>query len=239
MRYRLEEMTHGEVRSWKEVILPTGSIEQHGLHMPLGTDTIIAEAVCGRLAGRLNIALCPVLAYGFSGEHTGFSGTVDLGLHAFTAAVERIIASLDASFERIYVINFHGGNSSALDALLKEMSRPNVYLIQYWRAIKYVMESLTDQESIGIEHAGEFETSLMMVLRPDLVTKADTGPEASLSSMGDRIYGRAWRSERMTETGAFGGAGLASPEKGRSLLGASIARLTEIVNDIRENPGRG
>jgi creatinine amidohydrolase len=238
MNYRLEEMTHREVRSWSEAILPTASIEQHGLHMPLGTDTIIAEAVCEKLAGRLDTALCPVLAYGFSGEHMGFSGTVDLGLHAFTAAVERIIASLDASFQRVYVINFHGGNSSALDALLKEMARPNVYLIHYWRAIKDVMESLTDQESIGMEHAGEFETSLMLFLRPDLVGNVDTGPETSISFRGGRIYGRAWRSERITETGAFGGAGLASPEKGRRLLEAGISRLTEIVNDIREDPDR-
>ena len=149
---RLADMTHAEVGDYKEVILPTGSFEQHGLHMPLGTDTIIADAICGEISSRKGIPVCPTLPYGFSPEHLGFPGTIDVGLDAFVSTVSSLVRSLASSFERVYVVNFHGGNSSALEAIIRELSLPNVTLIHFWRAARAAMEDMKEQDSVGIEH---------------------------------------------------------------------------------------
>ena len=231
---RLEEMPYPEIEGFDEVILPMGSIEQHGLHMPLGTDAIIARAVCDELSDRKGIPVCPTLAYGFSGEHSGFPGTIDLGLTAYATAVARIVETLGRSFRTIYIINFHGGNSAALEAVVKDLSRPGVTLVHFWRAARDAMEGMTEQEAIGIEHAGEFETSLMMAIAPELVGEGDRGPKTSISLRGRRVYTKAWHSDELTADGSFGGGGLASGEKGRAFLEACLSKLSEIVDEIRE-----
>lgn len=239
MRIRLDEMSHAEAGKFDEVILPTGSIEQHGLHLPLGTDSMLAESFSTELAVRKGIAVCPPLVFGFSGEHSRFPGTIDIGLGAFTDVVERIVSSLLSTFGRVYIINYHGGNSAALEALVKDLGRDDVYLIHFWRAAKDVMDRLTGQDNIGIEHAGEFETSFMLATRPDLVGEGDRGPDSSISIPGGRIFGKTWFSDEITETGAFGGAVLASAEKGRAFIDSCIDSLSEIIDEIRRDSDRG
>jgi creatinine amidohydrolase len=234
MMARLDEMTYEKAGTFDEVILPLGSVEQHGLHLPLGTDSLIADMVCEGVASELGIALCPTLSFGFSGEHQNFPGTIDLGLSTYMSVVERIIASLERSFDRVYLINFHGGNSSALEALLKELLSPKVHLIHFWRAAQPIMLELTDQKTLAVEHAGEFETSLVLHQRPDLIPEdSDRGPDQSIPLKGGRTYLRGWMSEEMTPTGSFGGARWASAEKGGVFLARSRSRLVEIIDEIR------
>jgi len=237
---RLSEMSYKQARSFEEVLLPIGSIEQHGLHLPLGTDSLIAEMVCDELASRKQMVVCPTLALGFSGEHANFPGTVDLGIDVFLALVERTLDCLGRWFKSIYIVNFHGGNSSALEALLKEMLRPNVTLIHFWRAMHDTMLAMTDQRELGMEHAGEFETSLMLFAKPSLVLEAvDKGPETSISIKGGRAYLKGWRSEELTSVGSFGGAQFASAEKGRAFFEASILKLAEIIDEIQAGSSKG
>jgi len=237
---RLSEISYDRARSFEEVLLPIGSIEQHGLHLPLGTDGLIAEMVCDELASRKQMAVCPTLTIAFSGEHANYPGTIDLGMNVFVALVERTVGCLGRWFKHIYIINFHGGNSSALEALLKEMQRPNVSLIHFWRAMHETMLAMTDQRKLGMEHAGEFETSLMLFAKPSLVFETvDRGPETSISIKGGRSYLKAWRSEELTSVGSFGGAQFASAEKGRAFFEASILKLAEIIDEIRAGSSKG
>jgi len=233
-------MTYKQARSFEEVLLPIGSTEQHGLHLPLGTDSLIAEAVCDELASRKRMAVCPTLTLGFSGEHADFPATIDLGMNVFLALVEKTVACLGRWFKYIYILNFHGGNSSALEALVKEMGRPNVSLIHFWRVMHDTMLAMTDQRKLGMEHAGEFETSLILFAKPSLVLEAvDKGPETSISIKGGRAYLKGWRSEELTSVGSFGGAQLASAEKGRAFFEASIVKLAEIVDEVRAGSSKG
>ena len=197
----------------------------------------MAETISSRLASEKGIVLCPPLVFGFSGEHSGFPGTIDIGLDAFISVVEEVVSSLLKTFDLVYIINFHGGNSAALEALLKEMGRNDVYLIHFWRAVKDVMSRLSEQSEMGIEHAGEFETSFMLATRPDLVGDGDRGPESSISTLGGRTFGRTWFSDEMTQTGAFGGAGLASAEKGGIFIESGLSALAEIIDEIRKDAG--
>ncbi len=239
MRIRLDEMTYDRARSFREIILPVGSTEQHGRHLPLGTDSIIADRVCRELARRKGTALCPVLPFGFSKEHAGFPGTIDLGAEAFMAVVRGIVTSLERTYERVYVVNFHGGNSSALETVTKDMSSPKVRLIHFWRVAKDQMLRMTDQKDLGMEHAGEFETSIMLAAFPELVDhEADRGPPESISIEGDKTCQRAWRAEEITGDGSFGGGRWASAEKGNAFLESVISKLAEIVDGIRDEPAR-
>jgi len=237
MTIELEEMSHREVGKFDEVIFPTGSTEQHGHHLPLGTDSILALTFSTELARKKDIALCPPLKFGFSGEHAGFPGTIDIGLEGFSAAVRGVVQSLLKTFSRVYIINFHGGNSAALEAIVKELGRDDVYLIHFWRAAAKIMSDLTEQDEIGIEHAGEFETSFMLATRPELVGEGKRGPDASISTPGGRTYGRTWLSDQMTETGAFGGAQLATRDKGRAFIEKCLSSLSEIIDEIRKDAG--
>jgi len=234
-RGRLEEMTWEEARSIDGVILPMGSMEQHGLHLPLGTDGIIAQHVCQEVGSLKDLPVCPTLFFGFSREHAGFPGTIDLGLNGFLGVAKGLIRSLRGSFSSVMVINFHGGNSSALEALIRGIDTPGVHLLHFWRAARGIMESMTDQGKVAMEHAGEFETSLMLFLRPDLVRKGkDLGPEQSIPLKGGRIYSRAWHSEEMTPTGTFGGGKWATPEKGEEFFRRSCSKISEIIDEIME-----
>ncbi len=234
---RLDEMSYEEIKGFSEVLIPIGSIEQHGNHLPLGTDSIIATEICEELARREDTVISPTICFGFSKEHSSYPGTIDLGLDGFLSLIEKTVLSLDVCFDMIYLVNFHGGNSSALESLVKKMDLGNLYLIHFWRAMKEFMESSTEQEDLGIEHGGEFETSIMKFLRPELVKPwADLGPDSSLHIEGGRTYMSAWRSEHFTSVGSFGGAKWASEEKGKRLFESSICSLVEVLDEIRK-PG--
>lgn len=106
------------------VLVPIGSTEQHGPHLPLNTDSVIAESVAGRAAEELSARLtppplvAPTLAYGASGEHAGFPGTVSLGHEALHAVIVETVRSLSLWAGRVVFVNGHGGNTATLDAAL-------------------------------------------------------------------------------------------------------------------------
>lgn len=230
---RLDEITYSQAASYREVIIPIGSVEQHGRALPLGTDSIIADEVGRRLASRKGMLVCPTIFFGFSTEHSSFPGTIDLGLDAFLSLVERVVMSLQRDFELLYLVNFHGGNSAALESLVKKINSRRVHLIHFWRAAGPVMERVTDQGEIGIEHAGEFETSLMQYLRPELVAEEISDTADRSVSIGGRTHIRSWHTEEFTEDGSFGGARLASKGKGEVLCSETLDRMEEIIDDIR------
>ncbi len=230
---RLSEMSCEQVGEFEEVIFPVGSTEQHGRHLPLGTDSLIAETVCDEVAARKRMAVCPTLSLPFSPEHANFPGTIDIGMKVFLDLVEGTVACLGRWFKRIYIVNFHGGNSPALEALVREMQRRNVTPIHFWRVMHDTMLAATGQSELGMEHAGEFETSMMLFIGPSLVRPSDNGPRESISIKGGKAYLRGWRSEELTSVGSFGGAAFASEQKGKAFFEASVARLGEIIDEIR------
>src|SRR6187402_563877 len=124
---RFEELTSPEVaaldRDRTVLILPLGSVEQHGRHMPLGTDTMLAHAVSLAAAGQLaDVAVLPPPWYGFSAHHMRFAGTVTLRAETMHALVEDIAASVVAhGFRRLVLLNGHGGNNGIIDVLASKL----------------------------------------------------------------------------------------------------------------------
>src|SRR5581483_12509584 len=93
------------------LLVPLGSTEQHGPHLPLGTDTLVARAVCTRLArARDDVVVAPALPYGSSGEHAGFPGTLSIGQNALELLVVELIRDATRDHDRVLLLNAHGGN---------------------------------------------------------------------------------------------------------------------------------
>jgi len=103
------------------VLVPVGSFEQHGPHLPLDTDTTIASAVAARVGARLSAPVAPPLAYGSGGEHQSFAGTMSIGTDVLRLVVIELVRSLRTWAERVVVINGHGGNMSALSAAVRQL----------------------------------------------------------------------------------------------------------------------
>jgi mycofactocin precursor peptide peptidase len=213
-------VTLGE-RVWPEIggrptlLVPVGSVEQHGPHLPLDTDTRIAAAVAARAAtGALLVA--PPVAYGASGEHEGFAGTVSIGHEALRLLLVKLGRSASRWAARLVFVNGHGGNVSSLVEAVR--------LLRYegrdaaWFACA----------AGGDAHAGRTETSLMLALDPALVRpERAAGNTAPLADLLPEM--RAGGVAAVSPNGVLGDPAGASADEGEQLLAAMSAALDAAI----------
>ncbi|MCS5498807.1 mycofactocin biosynthesis peptidyl-dipeptidase MftE [Cnuibacter physcomitrellae] len=154
----LADLAWPEVPPAGLVLVPVGSTEQHGPHLPFTTDTVIAQAVAVELAERSGAVVAPPLAYGASGEHQSFRGTVSIGHEALASLVVELIRSLSTWAGRIVLVNGHGGNVQTLREVVPRMRRET-------HRVAWLPAGLPG----GDAHAGRTETSLMLHLHPAAV----------------------------------------------------------------------
>jgi len=141
------------------VLVPVGSIEQHGPHLPLETDTLVASAVAHRLGDDLGGYVAPAVSFGASGEHQGFPGVMSIGTDALRHLLVELVRSLSTWAERIVLVNGHGGNIDAVDTAVQQ-------LVDEGHDVQWVPCSVA-----GDAHAGRTETSLLLHLAPWLVRR--------------------------------------------------------------------
>ncbi|WP_131761964.1 mycofactocin biosynthesis peptidyl-dipeptidase MftE, partial [Actinomadura fibrosa] len=209
------------------VLVPVGSTEQHGPHLPLSTDTVIAQAVAERAAGVLEarsggpVLVAPAIAYGASGEHAGFPGTVSIGHDALRTVLVEAVRSLALWAGRVVLVNGHGGNVPTLDAAVGRM-RAEGHDVG-WTAC----------EVPGDAHAGSTETSVMLHLAPHLVRPfgAVTGDARPLAELMPDLVARGVRA--VSPTGVLGDPAGASGERGRVLLEAMVAAVVRRIGGGR------
>jgi creatinine amidohydrolase len=221
------------------VILPVASLEQHGPHLPVDTDTTIGEAVALGTARRLTALgeralVLPVLWTGLSEHHMPFGGTITLGLQAFCGLIEDVCRSVVRhGFRRIVLSNSHGGNENALRTLTDELTvKLGVPIIQFsypYAAQPAIAAILRTQG--GVRHACEAETAMMLALRPELVASARIPPRADDASSSDSGLYR-WRSFAVrTPTGVRGNPDAGTAEQGERLLAAIAETLAGKLAD--------
>ena len=249
--YRYNRLTWAEMNDaiarQPVVILPTGSTEQHGRHLPLDVDVFLAESVCleaGRRAPDRVLVLPPV-AYGLNLHHIDFPGTIHIEPEVFIAFCLNITKSVAYhGFEKILLVNGHGSNTPLIDLVARKTTLATDSLCA---AVNYIPLALAAFERVRdtavIAHADEFETSLYLHLAPERV-------RMDLAGAGDDVRGRYLSSDstanypvrfndywgRWTTLGVHGDATTATAEKGRVIFEAAVAELLAIVDEWRAWP---
>lgn len=215
---RLDRLSWPQVRS-ALLVVPLGSCEQHGPHLPFDVDTCVAAAVTSRFGDTAqDVLVAPALAYGASGEHEGFAGTLSIGSAALALLLIELGRSASRWAGRLLLVNGHGGNVEALltaTTRLREEGRDAAW----W--------------SCGIPggdaHAGRTETSLMLTLRPDDVQldSAQPGLVEPLTELLPAL--RRSGVAAVSPNGVLGDPRGASAEEGDRLLALLAQRLREDV----------
>lgn len=211
------------------VLVPVGSTEQHGPHLPLATDTVVARAVAEGTAARLPgpVFVAPAIAYGNSGEHAGFPGTVSIGHEGLRIVLVETVRSLALWASRTVFVNGHGGNVRTLAVAVAQMRKEGHDVS--WTGCAFPG---------GDAHAGRTETSVMLHLTPDDVDMSsaaagDVRPIAEI--MPDLISGGV---RAAAPNGVLGDPTGASAEEGSRLLETLIEATARRITAAAPN-GRG
>jgi creatinine amidohydrolase len=260
-KYRYDELTWPEIREavprQPVVVLPFGSVEDHGPHLPLSTDNVILEAICyeaGRRAAGATLVM-PCIAYGLDEHHMDFPGTVSVDMRTLVELVSDVAASpARHGFTHVLIANGHGSNSSIADLAARRVVldtgivcgavSPNAAIDP--TLAEPALSTMRASGPGGVAHAGEYETAMMLHLRPDLVQmdKAvrEVGqikqqyfswdhPEPSVLTWQD------WWS-RMSDSGICGDPTVATAEFGQSLFETTVENLVKFLREFRTIPLR-
>jgi creatinine amidohydrolase len=249
---RWEELSVSEIetldREGTLLLLPLGSVEQHGRHLPVGTDTMLASevsiAAAKRLSGRA--AVLPSPWYGLSPHHMRFPGTITLTAQTMIALVEDIAASVVAhGFRRLVMVNGHGGNIGLIDVLSSTLGhrfygQARIAGLTYFQLAEDAIAKLRISLPGGMGHACEFETAMMQHLRPDLVSierAQTTYPDAGSAYLSTDLLGhsrvRTYKDfGDLSPSGTLGDPSLASREAGERFHNAVVEELVKFLEDF-------
>lgn len=222
------------------VLLPVASTEQHGPHLATGVDAVLCTEACRRTAMRVAktrpIVVGPCVWMGLAEHHVAFGGTFSLSLATWHAVLRDLCSSMQrAGFEKIAIINGHGGNMAALAALTTDLTRETglaVAATSYWDLAHAsgLFDEILDTQS-GVQHACEAETSMMMAVAADDVRLENLdqafGPDLPMGrALGSGL--NRWRSfAELSPSGVLGDARVATAAKGERLLDGAADLLAE------------
>ncbi len=233
-------------------VLAMGATEQHGSHLPLGTDTMIARGLIDRSRQHVDspgtVLTLPPVAIGKSSEHTSFPGTFTHAPETLLSMIRQIGAGLAASnMRRLVIVNAHGGQPQIVDLAAQDLRDRHDMLVVRANYMTWPLPShLTGRDPEG-HHGGMMETSIMLALHPGLVDMTKAGHFASAATSlasrhrrfghGGRL-GFAWRAEDLNREGVVGRAADATAALGEELLDHYGQILGELISDALDiDPG--
>ncbi|GAB7093884.1 creatininase family protein [Halolamina litorea] len=235
------------------LVVPIGALEQHGHHLPTGTDTILVEAVATRAAeyvaeaDDVPVLTTPPLWLGHSPHHLPFGGTVSADFETLHDVLSQIADSaLGNDFDTILFLNGHGGNrpliAAATGRVGAEQPDTEVLGLTYFELGTYFMDEIRESDLGGMAHGGELETSMMLHLTPELVdeelmaaTQWETEYEQAPSDLlGPGPLNVTLDVEEWSESGAMGDVSRVSAEKGERMLEGFVDELAALLVAISE-----
>ena len=230
MSTRLLELSRAEAgergAAGAACLLPVGALEQHGEHLPVGTDSLLVEAVCLRAAAsaRRDVVVAPTVWTGLSPHHVRLGVTVTLEPELLLELVRSIVSSLRLWFPRVVIVNGHGGNRGWLGALaLVE----GCQLVNYWELVEpSLLGELFPVDLGSIGHAGQAETSAMLATAPGLVRGTTAAFEPITRERDPFLL------PDMGASGVLGDPSSASAEAGERFLAAACDGLAELLDTL-------
>jgi creatinine amidohydrolase len=232
---RLLELTRAEARDrgrdGAACLLPVGSLEQHGEHLPVGTDSLLVEHVCLQAAGRArrDTVVAPTVWTGLSPHHVRLGPTVTLEPELALQLTRSVVRSLRGWFGHVAVVNGHGGNRGWLEALglVDECA-----VVNYWELVDdATLRELFPADLGSIGHAGQAETSAMLSAYPALVGDAAGKPFEPILREND-----AFRLPDMGASGVLGDPTTAGAGAGAAFLDAAVQGLAALLDALPTTP---
>ena len=233
-------------------IVPIAAVEQHGPHLPVGTDMILNQGCLDLLVQRapagLDIRILPIQQVGKSNEHIWQKGTVTHTAHTLIDAWFELGQSISrAGVKKLVFINSHGGNESVMDIVGRELRvREQMLVVKTgWTRFQPPDGLLTDIEKRHGIHAGDPETSLMMLFRPDLVHTEKLDDFRSIAARDEQqfkylrptgTHAYSWIASDLNPSGAVGNAANASAERGRTIAEAEVTGMLELLAEVERFP---
>jgi creatinine amidohydrolase len=234
------------------MIVPVGSTEAHGPHLPLDVDTHQAGHIAGLVAERTGAVVAPPLPYGYATTWMGFAGTVTLQASTFETVVYEIVTSLlQHGFEKLIVLNGHRPNGTVIDVAARRAiddlpagRAAEVTALSYWEPGAAAVHALRRSKVGGMGHACEFETSVQLATRAELVHMERlegvhtplVGWDLVAPVTPARTYG-PWPAPSAEHPAVFGDPSVATAESGHAFIDAVVDALVDFVNELKTGQG--
>jgi creatinine amidohydrolase len=240
---KFHEMTFPELRHVSRagalVLAPIAAVEQHSRHLAVFTDTVLVTGVAEGVEQRLpdSAVLLPTLWFGASHHHLRFGATLSASVDVHIDMLcDLLTPLLEDGWQRILILNGHGGNIDTMQTALRRLQPRYCDRIlsaaSYWDLAASELAALAEGPRKAMGHACEFETSMMLALRPDLVRRDQIRDDPPRDEAALRGLYLAEDMKQRTDHGAVGYPQLATAEKGRAFLAAAIERTVEVVQTL-------
>lgn len=223
------------------VLIPTAALEQHGHHLPVFVDSILAGEITGRAERQLKdrVLMAPVLWLGNSQHHLDFTGTMSAAPRTYIEVINDVVENfLTHGFKRIVLVNGHGGNNvpgqqALFEVRQRHRHREDLLLLFacYWALGSRPQELDPTLVQPAMGHACEWETAMMLALRPELVVNHQAVPDVDPVGVFDPVF-RPWTTQDRSAAGHIGYPAAATAAKGEKLLSIFTADLVNLLYKV-------
>jgi creatinine amidohydrolase len=238
-------MSHLSIMNWVDVekklartdlgLIPVGAVEVYGPHMPQGTDGIVAEALCRKIAESVECLVAPLIPVGYSSMLQSFPGTLSVPASVVREYCKGIADSMfDFGIKRVLFINGHAGNVFPIDELCEELDRKDatrrLAQVDIWRYIQPFSADLLGSKKWKFGHAGEAMTAVMLHLHAEWVLM-DRAVAADPAGEDDPLgLSRPYNYRDMAPSGVIGDARIATPKVGREIFEKTVEQIIRFID---------